>query len=290
MPRHNGQQEYSRGRYDSFGGSCGSSGSSHFNEARSLAPVSIAASRSRQSPSSNSQSSSYGSQNSRQERPQYTKQVGHHSAPLGYSEYPVKPASYNSTSLSTSPSRSGSPILLPQPNSYPINGGASTDRNYYNNQKSLPIAYGNSNGNGSYPHSSRPTGSHQQTSYGCYSQRRSSSPPRQLMHPSYASVHQEYAYSSGPYYDRSPFSGGGNGSYPMNFEAISDHGDGKQKRRRGNLPKAVIDTLKSWFTEHIAHPYPTEEEKQILMAKTGLTISQVSRALRYRVRALGQPC
>lgn len=62
----------------------------------------------------------------------------------------------------------------------------------------------------------------------------------------------------------------------MNFEAISDHGDGKQKRRRGNLPKAVIDTLKSWFTEHIAHPYPTEEEKQILMAKTGLTISQVS--------------
>ena len=65
--------------------------------------------------------------------------------------------------------------------------------------------------------------------------------------------------------------------YPLSFEAISDPGDGKQKRRRGNLPKAVTDTLRVWFTEHIAHPYPTEEEKQILMSQTGLTISQVSR-------------
>ena len=65
--------------------------------------------------------------------------------------------------------------------------------------------------------------------------------------------------------------------YPLSFEAISDQGDRKQTRRRGNLPKAVIDILKFWFTEHIAHPYPTEEEKQTLMSQTGLTISQVSR-------------
>ncbi|MCJ1473036.1 hypothetical protein MMC13_001685 [Lambiella insularis] len=57
---------------------------------------------------------------------------------------------------------------------------------------------------------------------------------------------------------------------------MSEPIDGKQKRRRGNLPKTVTDTLRVWFTEHIAHPYPTEEEKQILMSQTGLTISQIS--------------
>lgn len=267
------QQEYSRGHYDSFGGPSGSSGSSHFPEARSLAPSPFAASRTRHSPSSNSQSS-HGSQNSRQEHPPYTAQVGHNSAPPPYSDYHMKRASYNTTPTSTLPSRGGSPILLPTPRPYTTNGSSATERKYHNNQGSLPVVYGN--GNASYSHPSRPPVSNQQSSYDCYSQRRIPSPPRQTMHPSYGSVHQDYTCSSSPYYDRSPFSGGANGSYPMSFEATSDHGDGKQKRRRGNLPKTVTDTLRVWFTEHIAHPYPTEEEKQILMAKTGLTISQVS--------------
>lgn len=47
------------------------------------------------------------------------------------------------------------------------------------------------------------------------------------------------------------------------------------KKRRGNLPKPVTDLLRSWLHDHIAHPYPTEEEKQMLMAQTGLTIHQV---------------
>ena len=50
----------------------------------------------------------------------------------------------------------------------------------------------------------------------------------------------------------------------------------RHKRRRGNLPKAVTDTLRKWFAEHVANPYPTEDEKQMLMDMTGLTISQVS--------------
>lgn len=49
------------------------------------------------------------------------------------------------------------------------------------------------------------------------------------------------------------------------------------RRRRGNLPKHVTDILRSWFQDHLEHPYPTEDDKQMLMHKTELTIQQVSR-------------
>ncbi|MCJ1468526.1 hypothetical protein MMC07_007155, partial [Pseudocyphellaria aurata] len=52
--------------------------------------------------------------------------------------------------------------------------------------------------------------------------------------------------------------------------------DEKPKKRRGNLPKAVTDLLRQWFHDHIAHPYPTEDEKQRLMHETGLNMSQIS--------------
>ena len=71
---------------------------------------------------------------------------------------------------------------------------------------------------------------------------------------------------------------GGRPAYPsngLNFENLDGYVDGKQKKRRGNLPKPVTDILRMWFAEHIAHPYPTEDEKQVLMNRTGLTISQV---------------
>ena len=48
------------------------------------------------------------------------------------------------------------------------------------------------------------------------------------------------------------------------------------KKRRGNLPRNITDMLKQWFEEHLAHPYPTEEEKQMLCARTGLAMTQVS--------------
>lgn len=50
------------------------------------------------------------------------------------------------------------------------------------------------------------------------------------------------------------------------------------RRRRGNLPKHVTDVLKAWFSDHLDHPYPSDTDKQMLIAKTHLTISQVSRA------------
>ena len=84
-------------------------------------------------------------------------------------------------------------------------------------------------------------------------------------------------YSMTQYLERDPFNNGNAiTSYSPNYEPSGDYGDSKHKRRRGNLPKNVTDTLRAWFTDHVAHPYPTEEEKQMLMARTGLTMSQVS--------------
>lgn len=62
-----------------------------------------------------------------------------------------------------------------------------------------------------------------------------------------------------------------------NFGVISgDPLDSRGKRRRGNLPKPVTDVLRAWFHEHLDHPYPTEEDKQVFMNQTGLSISQIS--------------
>lgn len=60
-----------------------------------------------------------------------------------------------------------------------------------------------------------------------------------------------------------------------NFGVMGDSIDPKTKRRRGNLPKPVTDILRAWFLEHVDHPYPSEEEKQMFMTRTGLSINQV---------------
>jgi hypothetical protein len=60
-----------------------------------------------------------------------------------------------------------------------------------------------------------------------------------------------------------------------NFGILGDPVDPRTRRRRGNLPKPVTDILRAWFHEHLDHPYPSEEDKQMFMTRTGLTISQV---------------
>ncbi|KAL9134230.1 MAG: hypothetical protein Q9175_004586, partial [Cornicularia normoerica] len=60
---------------------------------------------------------------------------------------------------------------------------------------------------------------------------------------------------------------------PMQFES-EDMTSQAPKKRRGNLPRDVTDMLKQWFEEHLAHPYPTEEEKQMLCRRTGLAMTQ----------------
>ncbi|PKY02697.1 homeobox transcription factor [Aspergillus campestris IBT 28561] len=65
-------------------------------------------------------------------------------------------------------------------------------------------------------------------------------------------------------------------AHHSNFGILGDPIDSKNKRRRGNLPKPVTDILRAWFHEHLDHPYPSEEDKQMFMTRTGLTISQIS--------------
>lgn len=50
----------------------------------------------------------------------------------------------------------------------------------------------------------------------------------------------------------------------------------KKRKRRGNLSKEATRILLGWFYDHIAHPYPTEDEKHMLMGQAGLQLSQVS--------------
>lgn len=49
-------------------------------------------------------------------------------------------------------------------------------------------------------------------------------------------------------------------------------------RTRGNHSKEAIKVLKGWLfsAEHVYHPYPTDKEKEELMAKTGLSKKQLS--------------
>ncbi|KAK2783291.1 hypothetical protein FQN53_009279 [Emmonsiellopsis sp. PD_33] len=86
------------------------------------------------------------------------------------------------------------------------------------------------------------------------------------------------------------------GLQDRSFGNQGEGADPKNKKRRGNLPKPVTDILRAWFHEHLDHPYPSEEDKQMFITRTGLTISQISNwfinarrrqlpALRNQVRA-----
>ena len=59
------------------------------------------------------------------------------------------------------------------------------------------------------------------------------------------------------------------------FGVLGEPMDSRGKRRRGNLPKPVTDILRAWFHEHLDHPYPSEEDKQMFITRTGLSMSQV---------------
>jgi len=89
---------------------------------------------------------------------------------------------------------------------------------------------------------------------------------------------QSYSGPSGR--DRTPFSAtshhysSSSTNYPYGIEMAEPGSEGKQRKRRGNLPKETTDKLRAWFHAHIQHPYPTEDEKQELMRQTGLQMSK----------------
>ncbi|KAF8584686.1 hypothetical protein K439DRAFT_1633334 [Ramaria rubella] len=69
--------------------------------------------------------------------------------------------------------------------------------------------------------------------------------------------------------------------------------DGQPQRRpRGKLPKHTTDLLKEWLHAHSDHPYPSEDEKRDLCARTKLSMSQVSNWMinaRRRILAPAKP-
>jgi len=63
------------------------------------------------------------------------------------------------------------------------------------------------------------------------------------------------------------------------------------KKKRRALPKKAAESLSTWFFEHLNDPYPSEEEKSILAAAGGLTITQVNnwfgnKRIRYKRKCL----
>jgi len=50
------------------------------------------------------------------------------------------------------------------------------------------------------------------------------------------------------------------------------------KKKSSSLPAEVVEYLKAWMMspEHIAHPYPTEQEKAQIMADTGIELKQLT--------------
>ncbi len=96
------------------------------------------------------------------------------------------------------------------------------------------------------------------------------SEPQYQSHPPYDTYN-----ARGPYDSYSYASAGIHPTGPM-YSTSSEAGDSRNRRRRGNLPKQVTDILRAWFQDHLDHPYPTEEEKQIFIQQTGLTMNQVS--------------
>ena len=68
--------------------------------------------------------------------------------------------------------------------------------------------------------------------------------------------------------------------YIDNFQPADN--ERRSKKRRGNLPKWQTDLMRSWYNAHVNNPYPTDEEKHMIMQETGLTIEQVSN-LHYSV-------
>lgn len=48
------------------------------------------------------------------------------------------------------------------------------------------------------------------------------------------------------------------------------------RRKRRNFSKQATEVLNEYFYSHLSNPYPSEEAKEELARKCGITVSQVS--------------
>lgn len=69
---------------------------------------------------------------------------------------------------------------------------------------------------------------------------------------------------------------GGNGSDDAR-DGVKDQQQPSKKSRR-ELPPHTVAILKGWMLsrEHVKHPYPTDEDKQMLLKKTGISMKQLT--------------
>jgi len=65
--------------------------------------------------------------------------------------------------------------------------------------------------------------------------------------------------------------------------------DGRFGGKRGVLPKQATEILKSWLFQHLVHPYPTEDEKRLLMDQTHLSVLQINNWFINARRRILQP-
>jgi hypothetical protein len=61
---------------------------------------------------------------------------------------------------------------------------------------------------------------------------------------------------------------------------IQDDNTGEERAKKGaaaaRFPRSTTKVLKDWLLQHADHPYPTDEEKELLKQETGISIGQIS--------------
>jgi hypothetical protein len=61
---------------------------------------------------------------------------------------------------------------------------------------------------------------------------------------------------------------------------IDDDDQGEERPKKGaaaaRFPRPAVKILKDWMLQHVDHPYPTEEDKELLKQQTGLATMQIS--------------
>jgi hypothetical protein len=80
-----------------------------------------------------------------------------------------------------------------------------------------------------------------------------------------------------------PFTAGGVGNQStvprdVSVSSVSSSAPSKTKRKSSSLPSETVEYLKAWMmsAEHIAHPYPTEQEKVKIMEDTDIELKQLT--------------
>lgn len=57
---------------------------------------------------------------------------------------------------------------------------------------------------------------------------------------------------------------------------LYDEDEFLRKRKKGKLPQTATEALKEWWSERVVWPYPTEDDKKVLGAKTQLNSTQIN--------------